>query len=131
MKILYVKSNGIIASVADDFVFGESDEVGVDKWHEVRNGEQVPHLYYLGDFASAAISEGELPEDFYTYGDKYLYVDRRIVPNPDWHEPEPTTEEKVSDLQTEIEELKALVEAQSELIEIQSEALDFLIMNNM
>ncbi len=124
MKILYVSSNGIIVSIADDFVFGESDEVGVDKWHEVRNGQQVPHLYYLGDFASATIDENDLPEDFYTYGGKYLFINGEIVSNPNWHEPEPTTEEKVAALQSEIEELM-------ELMELQSEALDYLIMNNM
>lgn len=124
MKILYTTSSGYIVSVADDFVFGESDEVGVDKWHEVRNGEQVPHLYYLGDFASAAIDENDLPEDFYTYRGKYLFINGEIVPNPDWHEPEPPIEDQVAALQSEIEELM-------EIIEIQSEALDYIIMNNM
>lgn len=124
MKILYVTSNGVIASIADDFVFGESDEVGVDKWHEVRNGEQVPYLYYLGDFASASVDENTLPEDFLTSTGKYLYLNGEIVPNPDWHEPEPSPEEQISTLQEEIDELK-------ELIELQSEALDFIIMNNM
>lgn len=124
MKILYVTSNGIIVNVADDFVFGESDEVGVDKWHEVRNGQQVPHLYYLGDFDSASVDENTLPEDFLTSTGKYLYLNGEIVANPNWHEPEPSVEETVSALQEEIEGLR-------ELIELQSEALDYLIMNNM
>ena len=97
MKILYVTSNGYIASVADDFVFGESDEVGVDKWHEVRNGQQVPHLYYLGDFASATVTNA--PEDLKSRTGKYLYLNGQIVLNPDWQPPEEPVEVRVNRLE--------------------------------
>lgn len=116
MKILYVTSNGVIASIADDFVFGESDEVGVDKWHEVRNGEQVPHLYYLGDFDSAVVND--LPEDILTYGGKYLFINGEIVLNPDWHEPEPPIEERVSTLEDNITNIEL---ALTDIVDLLSE----------
>ena len=123
MKILYNQTNGNIMAIAHRFSYGIFDEPHVEKWAMYDEENNIQNVFYLGrNLVSSDINEENIPEDWGS--GKYLFVNGEIVPNPNWHEPEPPIEDKVAALQEEIEELM-------ELVELQSEALDYLIMNNM
>lgn len=123
MQILYNKIDGAIMVIAPRLAYGIFDEPNVEKWAMYDEENNIQNVFYLGhDLTSSGISVEDIPEDWGS--GKYLFINGEIVPNPNWHEPEPSPEEQISTLQEEIDELK-------ELIELQSEALDFIIMNNM
>lgn len=120
-----VNANDEIIHYSKHCVFGNFEDE--DKWmfySNTRDDLPVPELYALdNDFHVVDFDDSDLPED-YTFGKYKLLTDGTFVLNPDYHEPEPSPEEKIAALQEEIDELK-------ELIELQSEALDYIIMNNM
>ena len=134
MQAIYNNNDYSILQVAHEFRYGIFDEPGVKKYAGFDENENFLGVFYMGNscFSRGDIT-GNIPEDIYENPGKYLFDEGRIISNPDWHEyvPEPSPEEKVSDLQTEIEELKALIESQAQFIEAQSEMIDFIIMNNM
>ena len=111
MKIL-VNSKGYVIAHAAGFLFGaweEQDTIHgmiVRKWKaEDENGNL---LSYYVDENPRAITGAETPyfsvgeieafPDDYVMG-KYLYLDGAFTLNPDWIEPEPSLEERVSALE--------------------------------
>lgn len=112
MKILITRA-GYIVACANSFSFGAWDEqdtiygLVVRKWKaEDKNGNLIG--YYIDDNERAVtgaeipyfkvVEVAALPVDWMT-DKKYIYQDDTVIDNPDWTEPEPTLEERVSALE--------------------------------
>lgn len=100
--IALIKDNFFVADEATKIEFGIYDEP-FEKWALFDENGAV--MYYVIDDGYAVVdyNEADKPED-YVPG-KYMYIDGEFVPNPDWIEPEPSIEEKVSLNTSDIEEL--------------------------
>lgn len=112
MLNILVNTNGFVVFSADNFSFGAWEEadilngVVVHKWKA--EDETGNLLGYIIDENRNAINGSEspscqifdidgLPADYVS--GKYLYINNEFVLNPEWVEPEPTLEERVSELE--------------------------------
>lgn len=118
MNILY-DSNGVIEYIAPRIEYGVFDDSDISKWGFYDSNGNLGNLFFMdANYATATIDEEDIPEDYQPMDSKYLFIDGEFILNPDWHEPEPPIEERVSTLEDNITNIEL---ALTDIVDLLSE----------
>lgn len=98
MKILIVESNNIVVGVGEKIEKGIFPEADPNiELYKITEGEKS--LYFVTNgYVVEDVGDVKVPDDYLTK--RYCYTkENGFFVDPNWTEPEPTTEQKVSDLE--------------------------------